>query len=669
MSNYRRLISYIYAYEGGVKGKNIGFAKLEARNGQCKISVNVKKVYVGGNDLGVYLLSGKEEILLGKIFIRNGAGEFRTTVNVNNVDGRNCTMDQCYGLTVHDLESSWQSYTTIWEDAVAHAAEVELADVTAENRLEKELAGNQTKITEPKQPVYIRSVADEIEAEIQAEGNQETAEEIYPFENGKTGMIQPSGSLTTDVKEMGKEVLEPEQQDNPSGIENPGLHLLQPEKDFTNSFRDEEANPFRFGNVFEQRDEGINIFRSENPLQPDSDSKHPISSESAIQPDSKGINFLSSGNTYQHGGESTNRFDTEYRHYSEDSEKRGLQMPGMDDSIPELESIHTETNDYMPYITAPYPVPENLLIPGKQGNPTPEYNTGSQSSNPGRINAANTIPQYTAQQAGALAAKPWEDVRMKTNHPAEANDSKIAQFLAYRPTSDKSEQSFKSQSEPTKTTSSKTISEAVKTVLEPLFSNVPNKPKEDSLPSTSALQGDLANPQEENTREPVSFQDGEQKIKPKILNPESEQKKPLLGSPEELERLQKAEQEENNHQKIWKQFSKRYPKIQAFDYDKGCEILTIKPQDIGLLPRETWVFGNNSFLLHGYYNYRYLILARLENPQGQPRYLLGVPGHYYSNEKYMASMFGFPNFVLSKNQPTDDGRFGYWYTDVRLSNQ
>ena len=26
------------------------------------------------------------------------------------------------------------------------------------------------------------------------------------------------------------------------------------------------------------------------------------------------------------------------------------------------------------------------------------------------------------------------------------------------------------------------------------------------------------------------------------------------------------------------------------------------------------------------------------------RYILGVPGHYYSSEKYMASMFGFPHF-------------------------
>ena len=44
MSDYRRLISYIYAYEGGEKGKNIGFAKIDAwppvpYSGECEESV------------------------------------------------------------------------------------------------------------------------------------------------------------------------------------------------------------------------------------------------------------------------------------------------------------------------------------------------------------------------------------------------------------------------------------------------------------------------------------------------------------------------------------------------------------------------------------------------------------------------------------------------------
>lgn len=59
MSDYRRLISYIYAYEGGIKGKNIGYAKVEIRGGQCRIQVNVKRVFVGSNETGVYLLGSR----------------------------------------------------------------------------------------------------------------------------------------------------------------------------------------------------------------------------------------------------------------------------------------------------------------------------------------------------------------------------------------------------------------------------------------------------------------------------------------------------------------------------------------------------------------------------------------------------------------------------------
>ena len=73
MADYRRLISYIYEYEGKQKGKNVGFAKLEARNGQCRINVNVKRIYMGGNAIGAYLLgTGGRETFLGNVFVRGG---------------------------------------------------------------------------------------------------------------------------------------------------------------------------------------------------------------------------------------------------------------------------------------------------------------------------------------------------------------------------------------------------------------------------------------------------------------------------------------------------------------------------------------------------------------------------------------------------------------------
>lgn len=54
--------------------------------------------------MGVYLLSSGQEIFLGNIFIRNGSGDFRTCVNVENVMGTGCSMDSCIGLVIHERE-------------------------------------------------------------------------------------------------------------------------------------------------------------------------------------------------------------------------------------------------------------------------------------------------------------------------------------------------------------------------------------------------------------------------------------------------------------------------------------------------------------------------------------------------------------------------------------
>lgn len=318
MSDYRRLISYVYEYEGEEKGKNIGFVKLEARNGQCRLNVNAKRVYVGGNAIGVYLLGcDGEKTFLGNMFVRNGCGEFRTTVDAANVEGTGKALDTYYGLVVHDVKDSWRSYQTIWDDEKAESAQAE-------------------KI--PEEP--------EAAPAVQEYGEAESEMELQP---------QPS--------------------------------------------------------------------------------------------------------------------------------QEEIQAAELPEESPSIETM--------------------------------------------------------------------------------------------------------------------------------------------------------------------------------MISPE-------LENPEVLRYLQETEQPAPDPDARWQQIRKEFPKIQPFESDGNSEVLAIRPEDIGKLPRENWIYGNNSFLLHGYYNYRYLILIRLDQVNGEVRYLLGVPGHYYSNEKYMANMFGFPNFVLSKKQPPNDGRFGYWYTDIKM---
>ena len=405
MSAYHRLISYIYAYEGGIKGKNTGFAKLETRGTSCRIQVSVRRVFAGGSPIGVYLLAGQEEIRIGTLFVRGGNGEFRAVVNCENIEGSGCNMEECCGLTLHETDSAWRAYTTIWEDAVAHAAEVELADVTAEKVREQEAEkeGATRKQTERVQ---------------EAEGQD--AEEV------------PDISETSDHQEA--EIVQEAQTETPQ-----------------ESFQ--ESN----------------------------------------------------------------------------------------------QEAQTET------------------------------------------------PQESFQESNQEA---------QTETPQESSQESFqeAQTEARRKDSQESTREVRKEMPP------------------------------DSPPDhQEAFQSDSQN-----------------------------QKQPQPDSSKEFSKEDPAES-------LWNRLRAAYPKVTAFECADGCEILVIKPQDIGLLPRENWVYGNNSFLLHGYYNYRYLILARLGKSGERGRYILGVPGHYGNNEKYMAAMFGFECFVRSTRQPPRDSRFGYWYTDLNFT--
>ena len=421
MSAYHRLISYIYAYEGGIKGKNTGFAKLETRGTSCRIQVSVRRVFAGGSPIGVYLLAGQEEIRIGTLFVRGGNGEFRAVVNCENIEGSGCNMEECCGLTLHETDSAWRAYTTIWEDAVAHAAEVELADVTAEKVREQEAEKEEAT----------RKLAERAQ---EAEG--QNAEEV------------PDISETSDHQEV--EIVQEAQTETPQ-----------------ESFQ--ESN----------------------------------------------------------------------------------------------QEAQTET-------------------------PQESFQESNQE-------AQTETPQESFQES-------TQEVQTETPKESFQESNQEAQTEARRKDSQESTREVRKEMPP------------------------------DSPPDhQEAFQSDSQN-----------------------------QKQPQPDSSKESPKEDPAET-------LWDRLRVTYPKVTAFECADGCEILVIKPQDIGLLPRENWVYGNNSFLLHGYYNYRYLILARLGKPGERGRYILGVPGHYGNNEKYMAAMFGFDRFVRSTRQPPRDSRFGYWYTDLNFT--
>lgn len=453
MSAYHRLISYIYAYEGGIKGKNTGFAKLETRGTSCRIQVSVRRVFAGGSPIGVYLLAGQEEIRIGTLFVRGGNGEFRAVVNCENIEGSGCNMEECCGLTLHETDSAWRAYTTIWEDAVAHVAEVELADVTAEKVREQEAEkeGATRKLAE--------NVAGEVNSASVGKEKLDEASELT-----RSGEMESQDTSTETEKKEAVNINETD-----FGISQP-----QPEK---------------------LEDSNLEIFEDTETME--------------VVPD-----------------------------ISETSDHQEAEV---------VQETQTET------------------------------------------------PQESFQES-------TQEVQTETPKESFQESYQEAQTEARRKDSQESTREVRKEALP------------------------------DSPPDHQE-----------------AFQPGSQN-----------QKQPQPDSSKEFPKEDPAET-------LWDRLRVTYPKVTAFECADGCEILVIKPQDIGLLPRENWVYGNNSFLLHGYYNYRYLILARLGKPGERGRYILGVPGHYGNNEKYMAAMFGFDRFVRSTRQPPRDSRFGYWYTDLNFT--
>ncbi len=92
---------------------------------------------------------------------------------------------------------------------------------------------------------------------------------------------------------------------------------------------------------------------------------------------------------------------------------------------------------------------------------------------------------------------------------------------------------------------------------------------------------------------------------------------------------------------IWEQWKNRKERTL---YGDEVEAVQIELKDLRELPKKYWYLGNNSFLLHGFFNYHYLLLGRLSDG----RWFLGVPGIYQRQERVMASIFGFPGFFLTQ---------------------
>lgn len=170
----------------------------------------------------------------------------------------------------------------------------------------------------------------------------------------------------------------------------------------------------------------------------------------------------------------------------------------------------------------------------------------------------------------------------------------------------------------------------------------------------------------ERDREEVRTEPGEQKRLSCKEARQSERTTPQEERPERLRENAGSSRQQPEAVALledkWLQLAAIYPHIKPFRDER--EYLSVGPADFVLFSAESYRAVNNSFLLHGYYNYRHLILARVER-RGEILYYVGVPGNYYDREKQVAVMFGFESFECAE-EPAQNGDFGYYMMKVQI---
>lgn len=107
----------------------------------------------------------------------------------------------------------------------------------------------------------------------------------------------------------------------------------------------------------------------------------------------------------------------------------------------------------------------------------------------------------------------------------------------------------------------------------------------------------------------------------------------------------------------WEQILDTYENIHPYGDERVY--VKLEPKDFVILRANCQHLVNNSFLLHGFYNYRYIILGK------EQEYYLGVPGVFYEREKMVAQMFGFEAFECPGGN-VKAGEFGYYLRKVEL---
>lgn len=126
LADYKRFVSYMYEYENGVKKKNVGYARVEIRNGECKIKIHMRLEGLLDGIFPTYLihrpLDEMDLVYIGDGMVKNQLMDSRLTVSENNVMDSGLKFSSMGGILL--FLNSGVFYATQWDDKAVILGEV-----------------------------------------------------------------------------------------------------------------------------------------------------------------------------------------------------------------------------------------------------------------------------------------------------------------------------------------------------------------------------------------------------------------------------------------------------------------------------------------------------------------------------------------------------------------
>lgn len=136
MNQYRRIVSYLYQYLNGEKGQNIGYARLEQKGRQCRVTVQMRAIetsFMPEAWLFKQEPSAIEYVSIGRLMAHSGSLQVKTVTNAEDVCSSGHPASDFDGAVIYISDKEY--YATTWtNESIYIGNKINMLDRDAHNK-------------------------------------------------------------------------------------------------------------------------------------------------------------------------------------------------------------------------------------------------------------------------------------------------------------------------------------------------------------------------------------------------------------------------------------------------------------------------------------------------------------------------------------------------------